>query len=165
MYRLFCAEDELSYGQRFLLDLIDSRSLVKWCKEHTDLVPNISTDYFFTYSFKIATGRFPVVSIKFIYNLRSVINPADWFHTVKEPRPEAIPEKNMFFGDEYDYKSSVNFAILKSLPVLKSWCMENGINYMNAWYILCKDRCVSYARILEMKHILKPENWFIRSSE
>ena len=65
MYRLMCKEEDITHGQRFLLDLMDRRELAQFCRNHGLAL---------VYLFNVGVGK-NLPPAETIYRLRHVIHP------------------------------------------------------------------------------------------
>lgn len=155
MHRLYCEEKDINYGQKYLLDLCDKRQLNQFWQK------NCLDQFDFTYIFCIATGKQKSASLAFINLLSRFINPADWFYTLSEPKPQELPD-NVRLTD--NIRLSKNFSFIQKMyenKELYSFCKEKNISYKALMHVLTGRNLISYPKIKELKEIFKPIDWFI----
>ncbi len=155
MHRLYCKEEEITYGQKYLLDICDKRQLSQFWQQ------NCMESFNFTYIFNIATGKQRSVSLAFINMLSKYVNPADWFYTVSETRPEPLPEGTKLTDDIRKSKNVQKIKELYEKGELFNFCKEKEINYKALMHVLNGRNLISYPKIKEMKELFAPLDWFI----
>lgn len=149
MFKFLCDEKDITYGQRFLLDLLKERKFAAFCRDN---------DLKFEYTYMVAIGgNLPPVSL--IYKLRRIIHPVLWFYTEQEQRPEEkeYPEDG---AGGWDYTQSLGFRQFSRIENLKSWSIENGFAYVSMWIIASGRRSPSYVKIRQLKDYIYPADWF-----
>ena len=72
----------VTYGQKYLLDLIEMRQLVAFCRRH------VGDSFSAPYVLGVAHGTRAFPSIRFICRVSEAIPPAWWFYYVDERLPE-----------------------------------------------------------------------------
>lgn len=159
MYILHCKENEITYGQQFLLKLCDERKISEFWRE------NCAEKYSVTYMFCIATGKCRSASLMFINSLVKWVNPADWFYTIEEPRPAPLSPNVKLTNDIHQ---SVNVKKLKEMhsnKTLYKFCKEKQLDYKSFMHIVNGRNKMSYPRMMELKKIFNPLDWFILAEE
>lgn len=153
MYKLLCNEDEITYGQRKILDLVDARKIAKFCEER---------GLNFVYTYKVAIGRyFPPP--KLIFALRNLINPVLWFYKENEELPpiKEYPQDNN--TEDWDYTKSIGFKSFTQFfetQSIKKWSIQKGFDYCSMLLILSGKRAPSFVRIRAFKDFIPPSDWF-----
>ena len=155
MHRIYCREDEINYGQKYLLDLCDKRQLSQFWQQNCIEMCN------FTYIFNIATGRQKSVSLPFISLMSEFVNPADWFYNVTEKKPEPLPEGIKLTDNILLSKNIKTIRELYDKRELFNFCKDKNINYKTLMHVLNGRNLISYPSIKELKHIFNPLDWFI----
>lgn len=153
MYRLMCKEEDITHGQRFLLDLMDRRELAQFCRE---------MDLPFVYAFNIAVGK-NIPPVPFIYKLRSLVHPNSWFF--RESEPLALPEYGQDTGETWEYMESKGYKKLLEIVEVKgdrSFAREYGFDYTSLWLILTGRRKPSFLKIRSYKDHVVPADWFFK---
>lgn len=160
MHKIYVPESEITYGQKYLLDLMDKKQLAAWCRD------NLIAKYTFSYLFHIGTGMVKMPPADLIYKLRHLIYPADWFYTVSEPRPAVRPlEKRT---EDFEVEKSKNFIKLRKMydeKKLYSWCFENHLNYVPFSHVFNKHYALSVNKMRKLREFFPPEDWFIYENE
>lgn len=160
MHKLYVEPNELSYGQKFLLELIDKRALSNFTR--TELNSSIH----FTYLFHLGTGNLRFAGRQDIYKMRHVVFPDNWFYKLKEPKPKEIqlPEP----VEPYDVQKTVNFIKLKEMydnHELYTFAKENNFSYITFNHIINGRYGVSSAVINKFKSHFEPYLWFVTEDE
>lgn len=148
MYRLLCDEKDISYGQRYLLDLVDKRSLAKFCRDN---------NFDFLQCFRIAVGKVnpPVI---FISQLTKFIHPVLWFYTESEPKP--IMKEYKKIRQPWDFKKSIICKKIAKIDNLKAWSDSHGITQTSFFLLAKGKRKPSFLKIKELREIFNPSDWF-----
>lgn len=159
MYRLKVEDiSELSYGQKYLLDLIDQRKLAEFCRNY---VPER-----FSFAFNLAIGKVKFPPANFIYKLRNIIYPGDWFVHINEEKPERKPLNDI--EGLYDIKKSINYNKILKMHLSKSlydFTQQNGLNYSTFTHLINGLREFSPTFMYRLHNILPPEDWFIYTKQ
>lgn len=157
MFKLVCDEKDITYGQRYLLNLLEERKFSAFCRDN-------SLKFEYTYTIAIG-GNLPQLPL--IYKLRNIIHPVLWFYTEQEDKPEERlykdyhPENTITNdGEQWDYTQSIGFRKFQKIENLKSWSIENGFSYVSMWIIATGRRNPSYAKIKQLKNFVYPSDWF-----
>lgn len=149
MYRLLCKEEEITRGQRKMLDIVDSRKMAALCRDY-----GLS----FNFTYKIAIGG-NIPPSRLIFTLRNLIHPALWFYTEQEKEPELRQYEPT--ADTWNYRESIAFRQLSEIADLKNWCIEHhNPHYTSLWLIATGKREPSYQKIKELRDIIYPADWF-----
>lgn len=152
MYRLICKEEDVTHGQRMLLNKIDKRKFMEFCRD---------TNLNFNYTYKIGIGGITPPSTT-VYILRNIIHPVLWYYKESETIPQLKKYKNTT-KEVWDYEKSLGFYILKKeakKTTLKNWALSNGFSHSAMWFIVSGKRSPSYAKIKELRDIIYPADWF-----
>ena len=164
MYKLYCDKSELSLGQLFLLDICDKRKVTEFWNT------KLNNQFSVSYIMKVATGKFKMPSLKFIYAMIKILSPTDWFYQETEGnKAEQIPKEQR----ETDITKSVNYRKLVKLHEEKQilqFCKENfneksQLYYVNFLHILSGRNSVSPALISDLRNIYDIADWFRKSKE
>ena len=159
MYRLKVDDiSELSYGQKYLLDLMDQKKLAGFFRDAK--VPEK-----FTYAFNLAIGKYKFPPAHFIYKLRNIIYPGDWFYLLDQPRPERKPLNDI--DGPYDITKTINYnKILKiyTSKELFAFTQQNNLNYSSFTHLINGLREFSPAFMNRLRNLFAPEDWFIYSN-
>lgn len=157
MYRLKVDDiSDLSYGQKYLLDLIDQKKLAEFCREN---IPEK-----FTFAFSLAVGKIKFPPAHFIYKLRNIIYPGDWFYHLDQPRPERKTLNDI--DGPYDITKTINYnKILKiyTSKELFAFTQQNNLNYSSFTHLINGLREFSPAFMNRLRNLFAPEDWFIYS--
>ena len=155
MHKLYVTEDQITYGQKYLLDLLNNRKLSEfWNKE-------LSQKFTFPYVFNYAIGKQTPPSLVFINAMNKYVNPAEWFYTVKEEKPVAKNE-NQEYTD--DIRKSVNFVKLYKMyqdKTLWDFCKKNNLGYAGLYHSINQRSLITNKMILKLKEFFIPLDWFI----
>lgn len=158
MYRLQVNDiSDLSYGQKYLLDLIDERKLADFCRKY---VPER-----FSFAFNLAVGQVKFPPAHLIYTLRNIIYPGDWFFHLNEKKPEKR-SLNDTDSDVYDIRKTVNYNKIIKLHESKelfSFARQNGLNYSSFTHLINGLREFTPVFMFRLRNIFEPEDWFIYS--
>lgn len=153
MYRLQCQEEEITRGQRILLDCLDHRQLREFCRKH---------DLSFVYMFRIAVGGIPV-STAAIYALRNEIAPVLWFYRENERLPPSRSYKDAG-AKKWDFSKSIGYNKFVDTvkPDALTWCRKNGFAAEYRTYIMIHhgERAPSFSKMMQLKKIIYPADWF-----
>lgn len=159
MHKMYCKEEDITHGQRYLLTLMETRELTSFWKDFKD-------EYSFEYFFYAAIGKFKTPSYRFIFELREKINPVLWFFRESENVPETALKKGIVY-----FTDSINFKKLKSLYehnlLWKFFVIDNHSKplYQSTVSIITENSIVNcnYIKRLDSKfHDEFPiENWFV----
>ncbi len=153
MYRLLCKEEDITRGQRFLMDVIDRRELAQLCRE---------TGLSFNYTYQIGIGgQAPPVPL--IYTLRRYVHPVLWFYTEQEREPELRSYKNL--TKEWEFRETIGFRELSSRSSLRKWCTDHHLQYTSLWFIASGKRPPSYYKIKLMRELIYPGDWLYTEEE
>lgn len=151
MYRLICKEEDITHGQRFLLDLMDRRELAQFCRDHGLTL---------VYLFNVGVGK-NLPPAETIYKLRHVIHPNSWFF--REGEPLALPEYSQDTGERWAYLESRGYRELLSIVGRqgdRNFARDYGFDYTTLWLILTGRRKPSFSRIRSYKDHVVPSDWF-----
>lgn len=161
MYKLYCDKSELSIGQLFLLDFCDKRKVTElW---NTQLNNQFSVSYIM----KIATGKYKLPSLKFMYAMIKLLSPTDWFYQETEGnKSEHIPEEQL----TTDIFKSVNYRKIENLfneRKLFQFCRDNFQEKSQHYYINLKhivnekyNVTVNPVLLREIRDVFDIADWF-----
>lgn len=153
MYRLMCKDEDITHGQRFILNLMDSRQLAQFCRDF---------DLSFVYMFNVGVGK-NIPPISTIYKLRHQVHPNSWFY--KEGELLTTPEYKADTGETWDFLQSKGYRQLVSIVESvgdRVWARENNFDYTSLWLILTGRRKPSFPKIRSYKNHVIPSDWFYR---
>lgn len=152
MYRLICRKKDITHGQRMLLNKIDKRKFMEFCRD---------TNLDFSYTYKIGIGGITPQSTM-VYKLRDIIHPVLWYYKESETLPKLKKYKDIT-EEVWDYKQSLGFYTLEKearKTTLKNWALSNGFSHSSMWFIANGKRPPSYAKIRDLRDIIYPADWF-----
>lgn len=158
MYRLVSKEENITHGQRHLLDLLDKRKLMGFCRER-----NLE----FTYTFQIAVGTKLPPLPTFVYRNRDIIGIDEWFYKESEPVPLARSYIPYDPDEKWDYTTSMAFITFSKIENLKQWCRDRSLisQYVSFTLITKKQIALSYNKIMALREYFRPSDWFYRPDE
>lgn len=165
MHKLYVPESELTYGQKYILDLMEKKQLAAWCRDLDNLSSKYE-NYAFSYLFHIGVGQIKMPPADIIFKLRHLIFPSYWFYTTSESKPEQKSLTKM--EEEFDIEKSVNFKILKDMyeeKKLYNWCSEHNLNYVPFSHVFNSHYGLSVNKMKKLREYFPPENWFIYCNE
>lgn len=160
MHKLYVEENELSYGQKFLLDLIDRRKLSEFTRSE------LNSSIHFTYLFHLGTGQLKFAGTQDVYKMRHIVFPDNWFYKLSETKPAEI--KLSAPTEPYDVKKTVNFQKLQKMydnKELYKFAKDHDFNYITFNHIIKGRYGVSSAVINKFKSYFKPYLWFVYDNE
>lgn len=152
MYRLLCKEEDITHGQRMLMDIIDKRKLMELCRQK-----GLS----FSYTYQVGIGGKTPPS-PMVYTLRDIVHPVLWYYKESESLPE-IKEYPADTSDSWNYQDSIGFYNLQKeaeTTSLKEWSLRHGFDYSTIWFIAAGKRPPSYYKIKAFRDIIYPADWF-----
>ena len=151
------ADKKISYGQKFLLNLMDLRELARFHQVHL-------SDFSFAYVYNVAVGKFDFPSVKFIHAIMNIIPPDRWFFYVGEDFDYMTAEDADYVQD---YRQSANYRTLQEIPKkhgsYRTWCQAHGFSYRSFMSIINGNRQLTPQRIFQLRSIFPPHGWFVRS--
>lgn len=163
MHKLYCDKSELSLGQLYLLDICDNRKITDFWNE------KLNQSFSVGMLMKIATGKYKLPSLNFIYALKDFVQPYLWFYTESEYINKVdtlIPIEKEDFTE--DIRLSKNFCKIMNLYEKKElwkFCEEYfgenfQVKYMTFIHIINGRNSVSPTQIKELESIFLIEDWF-----
>ena len=150
---MMCKEEDITHGQRYLLNLMDKRELAQFCRDH---------DFSLVYLFNVGIGK-NLPPAETIYKLRHVIHPNNWFF--REGEPVALSEYSQDTGDTWKYMESKGYKKILSIVEEKgdrNFAREHGFDYTSLWLILTGRRKPSFLKIRSYKDHVIPSDWFFK---
>ena len=110
-------DERVTYGRKLLLDLIERRQLVRFCRNY------IGASFSLMYVSYVARGKFAYPSLRFIYKVQEQIHPALWFYYTDEKLPALKRDSKK---QSFDWTPAPDYdAILDAEGFLK-WCKKNA---------------------------------------
>jgi hypothetical protein len=154
MHKIF--SDTISHGQRYLLNLVDTRKLLQFVTEHN--LPHI-------YMFNVACGRV-MIPCDVIFTLRHIISPNQWFYDETEVLPTPILfKKKRRPQEQYDPDKSAALTRLREERNIRRWSLEHDLPYISVYNIISGKYKPTYPKIRQMREIISVDLWFIYNDE
>lgn len=153
MYRLMCKVEDITHGQRFLLNLMDRRELAQFCRD---------LDLSIVFLFNVGIGK-NLPPAETIYKLRHIIHPNSWFF--RESEALTLHEYSEDTGETWNYTESKGYKDLLAIVEQKgdrNFAREYGFDYTSLWLILTGRRKPSFSKIRSYKDHVTPADWFYK---
>ena len=159
MHKLYCEKSELSIGQLYLLDICDKRKITEFWNTQ------LNQEFTVGYLMKVATGKYQIPSLKFIYSMLKFLAPTDWFYRETEGSKSASVPQGEYVTD---ITKSVNYKKLQKLHderLLNKFCVENFGNksryyQVNFLHFLSGRNKLSPNTIKELDNLFPIADWF-----
>ena len=167
MHKVITPENEITHGQKFLLDLMEQRKLAEFARSSDINRSMIEPRYLFSCLFHIGVGQVKYPTLKLIYLLRRHINPAAWFYVLNEELPEFKVKLNSP-EDNFCIEKTINWQKLSKMyqeKKLFNWCKEKNINYVPFSHLFNGHYGLSTLKIKQLKNYFDPAGWFIYCDE
>jgi hypothetical protein len=150
MYLLHTDENEITHGQRFLLNLLEKRKFASFTEKF-----GVS----FTYLYKVAIGVHKP-PCEFIYRVRGTVNPGAWFFFETEPLP-AVSYKPAASGT-WTWDVSLGMKALREAAKdgISAWCGEQELPYYPVYALYQARNPPSFSKIMLLKQHIDPASWF-----
>ena len=110
-------EEKITYGRKILLDLIERRQLVRFCRDY------VGKAFSLMYVSYVARGKFAYPSLRFIYKVQEQIHPALWFYYTDEKLP---PLKRDSEKRSFDWTPAPDYDTILDADSFLKWCKKNG---------------------------------------
>lgn len=107
----------VTYGRKILLDLIERRQLVRFCRTY------VGNAFSLMYVSYVARGKFAYPSLRFIYKVQEQIHPALWFYYTDEKLP---PLKRSETHTSFDWKPAPDYGSILSVPSFIAYCKKHS---------------------------------------